>query len=144
MDIPRRQILKGGRLPGPEARVYQPILPQGGRFASVVLDLDLMVREGTVRFFAGNAELLGGKRLVLELERMLDEAHGRSEQAQEAAAEACAALAGMVLGVLQLRGLPVNDEQRARLQGCRDLDQLKRWAAKATTVSTVEDLLLEQ
>jgi predicted transposase YdaD len=41
-----------------------------------------------------------------------------------------------VLAVLEARGLRVSDEQRARIAGCTDLDELERWVRKAVTVKT--------
>lgn len=65
--------LRGFRLAG-ASRVYEPILPQGGRFASDVLGLDLTVHHGKLRFFHGTAPLLESEELVVQLESMLDEA----------------------------------------------------------------------
>ncbi|MCC6558102.1 MAG: Uma2 family endonuclease [Polyangiaceae bacterium] len=57
----------------PAPRVYEPILPQGGRFASSVLGLDLTVHGGRVRFFHGTAPLLAADELLGQLEAVVDE-----------------------------------------------------------------------
>jgi hypothetical protein len=47
-----------------------------------------------------------------------------------------------ILLVLQARGLPVTGEQQRRITGCTDLDQLKRWVARAVVVDAADDLFL--
>lgn len=86
---PVRRRLTGHRLPEPSARVYQPIVPQGGRWSSGVLGLDLAI-EGGLRFFAGTAPLLDASELVARLSAMLDDAVRRAE-AEARRAEALAA-----------------------------------------------------
>jgi hypothetical protein len=54
---------------------------------------------------------------------------GRQQGRSEGKAQA-------VLAVLEARGLRVSDEQRARVLGCTDLDELERWVRKAVTVKT--------
>ncbi|UQA56418.1 Uma2 family endonuclease [Polyangium aurulentum] len=68
-----RQELRGFRLPSADARIYQPIVPQGGRWASAVLGLDLSVLEGRLRFFHGGAPLSEAEELIGRLETMVDE-----------------------------------------------------------------------
>jgi hypothetical protein len=48
--------------------------------------------------------------------------------------------ADAIMLVLQARGLPVSAEQQARITGCADLDQLRRWVASAAVVSAAADL----
>lgn len=52
---------------------YEPILPQGGRWASRVLGLDLTMELGRVRFFAGSAPLPYAEELIVRLDRMVEE-----------------------------------------------------------------------
>src|SRR5262245_58266414 len=54
-----QQRIRAYRLPGPGPGRYQPVVPQGGRYPSAVLGLDLVVEGGTLRFFHGMAELFG-------------------------------------------------------------------------------------
>lgn len=54
----------------------------------------------------------------------------------EAAGEAKA-----ILLVLESRGLEVTPQQRARITGCTDLDQLSEWVSQAVHVSETDDLL---
>ena len=42
--------------------------------------------------------------------------------------------------MLHKRGIVLSDEQRARITGCTDLDQLERWAGRVLEVSTAEEL----
>lgn len=84
--------LRGYRLAPPSppgARVYRPILAQGGRYCSEVLGLDLMVDGLKLRFFQATAPLLEGQELIAKLGSMLDEvlAH-KAEAEQRAQAEA--------------------------------------------------------
>jgi len=71
-DWPQKTI-RGYRVPAGGGRVYKPILPQGGRWASQVLGLDLVLESGQLRFFAGNAPLLEADELVVRLNGMVDE-----------------------------------------------------------------------
>ena len=52
---------------------YEPVVPQGGRWASRVLGLDLAVELGRVRFFAGSAPLPYAEELIVRLDGMLEE-----------------------------------------------------------------------
>jgi Uma2 family endonuclease len=76
---------------GAAARTYAPILAQGGRYASQVLGLDLVVDGSTLRFFAGSAPLLEASELVVKLGGMLDEVLAHKREAEEARREAEAA-----------------------------------------------------
>ena len=89
--IPGKRLL-GYRLEPREARTYQPILPQAGRWRSEMLDLELAMEGKRVRFYRGNAEL----KLTSELARILAEnvdllqASATSEREAREAAEASA------------------------------------------------------
>ena len=85
---PLRRRITGFRLPQ-GARTYAPILPQGGRWTSTVLDLQLGLDEGRLRFFAGAAPLPHARELIDRLSSMVDEAVERAEEeAQRAQDEA--------------------------------------------------------
>lgn len=48
--------------------------------------------------------------------------------------------ADAIMLVLQARGLPITAEQQARISGCTDLNQLKRWVSRAAVVDATDDL----
>ena len=80
-----RMRLSGWRLPDPEARVYVPIVPQAGRFASTILQLDLALEEDRLRFFFGTAPLAEAEELVARLEKMVTDVSERAQQEAERA-----------------------------------------------------------
>lgn len=77
---PVRRRLLGYRLPESPPGAYEPILPQSGRWTSGVLDLDLTIDEGRLRFFAGSAALLDARELIGRLSSMVDDAVHRAEE----------------------------------------------------------------
>ena len=77
---PVRGRLLGYRLRGSGTAVYEPILPQQGRWSSRVLDLDLALDEGRLRFFHGSAPLLDARELIARLSSMVDDAVRRTEE----------------------------------------------------------------
>jgi Uma2 family endonuclease len=86
-DRKRRRIL-GYRLT-PTARSYTPIAPQAGRLRSEVLELDLTVEGGMLRFYHGTAPLLFMDELVGRLNAMVAElVDARDEAVRRAEAEA--------------------------------------------------------
>jgi Uma2 family endonuclease len=52
---------------------YQRLVPQKGSLRSTVLDLDLRVVNGRLRFFAGTAELPGASELIARLDKLFTE-----------------------------------------------------------------------
>ncbi|MBI3945195.1 MAG: hypothetical protein HY321_04695 [Armatimonadetes bacterium] len=60
------------------------------------------------------------------------EARGRVEAKAEA-----------VLAVLAARGIPVDDETRARVLACTDGAALDRWIARAAVVPSAEEVVAE-
>jgi Uma2 family endonuclease len=98
-----RLRLSGYRLPSPSARTYQPILPQGGRYACQVLGLELGIKEDRLRFFAGTASLLDADELVVSLESMLDNLEARMLAAEERAEEAERRLAEALAEIERLK-----------------------------------------
>ncbi len=86
---PVRRRLLGWALPAPTATAYAPIIPQEGRWSSTILELDLAIDDGRLRFFHGSAPLLDASELIAQLSRMVDEATRRAEEeARRAEAEA--------------------------------------------------------
>lgn len=86
LDIPKARLV-GFRLPSPSARRYEPILPQGGRWSSTVLELDLSLDDGKLCFLSGNAPLLESSALIDRLSRMVDGAVQRAEEQAQRAEE---------------------------------------------------------
>jgi Uma2 family endonuclease len=82
-----RLRLFGHRLPAPSARSYQRIVPQGGRYASQVLGLDLRIEGNKLRFFHGMAAIPEASELIASLEHMLDDVEARAIAAEERAVE---------------------------------------------------------
>lgn len=80
----RRGNLHGHRL---QDGRYTPILPQYGRYESVVLGLDLAIEGDRLRFLAGNAPLLDAGELIDRLGRELDSAAVRQAESDRAKAE---------------------------------------------------------
>lgn len=76
----RRLRLVGYRLPSAEARTYQPVLAQGGRLASRILGLELMVEDERLRFLLGGARLPDSAELIARLDASLDAAEQRAEE----------------------------------------------------------------
>jgi Uma2 family endonuclease len=74
-----RSRLLGWRLPRIGAPAYEAIVPQGGRWRSTVLDLDVCLEQGQLRFYDSNAPLLDARELVMRLSGMVDAAIGRAE-----------------------------------------------------------------
>lgn len=48
-----------------------------------------------------------------------------------------------ILSFLDARGLVVSDDQRQRILGCTDLEQLDKWVRRAATVSSTDELFVE-
>ncbi|MFV8750604.1 DUF2330 domain-containing protein [Nannocystaceae bacterium ST9] len=136
-----KQQLYGYRLELPEARRYQRIVPQSGRYHSTVLGLDLVLQGGSLRFYHGMGELIGSDELIDRLTDMVDSLEAKAEQAEAAfeqaeakavRAEASAELAKArldealassrenVLAFLAARRLACTDEIRDRVLTCDD------------------------
>ncbi len=86
--------LKGYRLPFAGARSYQPIVPQQGRFHSSVLEVDLSIEEGRLRFYDAGTLLLESDEIIGELEGMVDRLIRERERARLKEAELEAQLDG--------------------------------------------------
>jgi hypothetical protein len=86
-DAPRDR-LAGWRLREGVHR-YEPIVPNGGRWWSDVLQLDLAVEHGRLRFSYGAATVLDAREWIERLSAMVDDALRRAEeQSQRAEAQA--------------------------------------------------------
>jgi len=143
-----RQRVHGYRLPAPDARRYDRIVPQAGRFPSRVLGVDLAVQDGRLRFFDGMAELFGSEDLITRLTGMVEslEAKAEAEQAradaEQARAEAESAKARAVVDGVRdavaaaytARFGECPDALRAALAGCDDPTRLQ--AALIAVVTT--------
>lgn len=150
--------LRGWRLSSPRARVYTQLVPQGGMFPSFVLDLELGVTEGRLRFFKNLAMIPTSEELVGRLQKMTDAYQDRLEEAERRRQEAeriqeetsrrlesaRRGLAAMILRRLSERGLAPTDAQKAQITSCDDVTALLGWVDKAPSATTVEDLLAQQ
>lgn len=143
-----QQRIRGYRLPASGAKRYQPIVPQGGRYSSTVLGIDLAIEEGTLRFFHGMAELFGSADLIRRLSGMVreretkaDQAEAKADQAEARAEQAIAGLHVGILAALEARGLVVIDELRARVLGCDDPLTLQQWLLRALSATSAEEAL---
>ncbi len=158
----RASRLHGWRLPSAGARTYTQMVPQGGVFPSRILDLELGVAEGRLRFFKNLAQIPTSEELVGRLQKMsdvyqdqLDEAErarNESERArnesERARNEAVDRLESARAGVVELllrrlgeRGFTLTAEQRLQVTSCADFGRLLRWMEQASSVLTVEDAL---
>ncbi|MDC0681262.1 hypothetical protein [Sorangium atrum] len=147
-DIPRGH-LKGHRLPLMGERRYESIPSRAGRYRSEVLDLDLAVEAGRLRFYADTAELVTASELVGKLEGMIEAAEARieqeqarAEQEQARAEQAVGRLSAAILMLLDVRRIPASEEARGRILGETDVDVLGRWLQRAATAAAVEELFL--
>lgn len=83
----RKGDLHGFRLPSPERRVYERIVPQQGRLTSRVLGLDLTLSANRVRFLVGDATLPDASELLARLGDRLEDVMTRKEDAERRAEE---------------------------------------------------------
>lgn len=81
----KRGRLLGYALPTPDATIYQPILPQGGRWTSRVLGLDLALEVDRLRFFFGTAAVPESAELAARTEDLLSTAIANKEEAERRA-----------------------------------------------------------
>ncbi|MEZ4404901.1 MAG: Uma2 family endonuclease [Polyangiales bacterium] len=153
-DVPRRRIY-GFRLMASGLRTYSPMVPQAGVFHSEVLDLDITLVDGRLRFRAGGEDILDSAEIVERLEVHIDHLLAASEEAihrleeesrraEEESRRADAALARgraeALLVLLSARGLAVTDEARERVLACSNLATLDAWVRNAAAASTLDDV----
>ena len=79
LDLRQHRIV-GYRLDDTRSGTYVPVVPQGGRWASHVLGLDLVLEKGRVRFYAGSAPLLEADELIARLSSMVDDLVRNAEE----------------------------------------------------------------
>jgi Uma2 family endonuclease len=132
--------IRGFRLTGPGAKRYLPIVPQGGRYASAVLGLDLAVEGGKLRFFHGMAELFGSDDLIRRLTGMVREREAKAEGSEARAEQILAEMRASVLEVLEARGIAVAGELREGVDECEDPAELRRWLRRAMTATTADEV----
>jgi Uma2 family endonuclease len=151
----RAARLHGWRLPTAGARTYTQMVPQGGVFPSRILDLELGVADGRLRFFTNLAQIPTSEELVGRLQKMTDvyqdqldeaeRARNESERARDEAVDqlerARAGMVELLLRSLGERGFALTAEQRLQVTSCADVGRLLRWMEQASSAVTVEDIL---
>ena len=75
--------LFGWRLPSPETRTYESIVPQHGLYASAVLGLDVAMEVDRLRFYYGGAPVPESEDLIARLESMVSGLIHRRENAEQ-------------------------------------------------------------
>ncbi len=149
-----KQQLHGYRLEGSDATRYQRIVPQAGRYHSRVLDLDLVLQGGSLRFYQGMGELIGSEELIDRLTGMVESLESKAEQAEAKAAQAQSeaaqaqskvedALASSrenVLAFLAARQFAIDDEIRTQVLECDDLVLLARWLARTLSATSTREV----
>ncbi|HEU5077533.1 MAG TPA: Uma2 family endonuclease [Polyangiaceae bacterium] len=83
----RHLKLRGFRLPEGGGAQYEPVVPQGGRYVSHVLGLDLGIEGPRLRFYAGSAPLPDADDLIARLDGALAESQARAEEEARRAEE---------------------------------------------------------
>ncbi len=78
-----RASLYGWRLPFPEARTYEPIVPQHGLFPSVVLGLELGLEGDRLRFYYGMAPVPEADELIARLDEIVAQFVRRAQDAEQ-------------------------------------------------------------
>ena len=157
----RSGALRGWRLADPKAQSYAPIVPQGGYLRSQVLGLDLAVVHNRLRFFSNESMIPSESELVTRLQSLVDErqverddaarqrddatrqrddAARQRDDALDRMARVQATLARSVLETCRLRGVELDDRQRARVAAEGDVATLAVWAERAFEVTRGEDL----
>ena len=86
-DIPRRRVL-AYRLADPAIRIYTPVVPQGGRYRSEVLGLDVALEDGKVRFYDGDRRLLDPDERAEALHDALNDEQMLRQEAEQARRDA--------------------------------------------------------
>ncbi|MEO5729241.1 MAG: Uma2 family endonuclease [Byssovorax sp.] len=135
-----RQQIHGYRLTDPGSKRYQRIVPQGGRYSSKVLGIDMVIQGGTLRFFQGSAELISSEDLIGRLTGMVEELESKAQQAEAKAEQATAGLREGILAVLDARGIACPDDARERLMACDDPPVLQRWLARAKSAGSAAEV----
>ncbi|MBX3232277.1 MAG: Uma2 family endonuclease [Labilithrix sp.] len=98
-----RARLKMYRLPSANARVYDPVVPQAGRYPSRVLGLDLALEDDHLRFFHGTVALPEADDMIRELGKMVDDLVAKRETAEQRADDAERRLAEALAEIERLK-----------------------------------------
>ncbi|MCY1075293.1 Uma2 family endonuclease [Archangium sp. miwbw1] len=83
-----RERLEAYRLPAPEARRYERIPLEAGRYRSEVLGLEFELAGGKLRLWVGNALLLESHELLEQEQRLREEEERRRQAAERGREEA--------------------------------------------------------
>lgn len=142
--------LHGYRLPNVTARVYQPIVPQAGRYESNVLGLELVLEGDRLRFQRGNALLLEADELIRRLEENLERAEASSVQRAREAEErlhefeqrARKTQRSILQRIVAARGLTLSEAEQARIEGCEDIDVINRWIDAALSATSTAEIFI--
>jgi len=134
----KKQDLFGYRLPSPEARRYQRIIPQGGRHASAVLGLDLALLNDKLEFFYGMSQVFGSDDLIAHLQSMLDSLDAKAVKAE------AKGLRDTLLAIAQARGLVCSEFEREKLHACQDPVILQRWMARTAIASSMAEVFADE
>lgn len=137
----KEQRLIGHRLPTVDARRYQRIIPQGGRYRSEILGLDLAVVEEKLEFFHGMAEIFGSEDLIARLESMMSSLEAKAADAEAKAAQAIKSLRESVLAIAKARGLTCSDEEQEKILLCEDPAILQQWLVRVAIAASMADVL---
>ena len=150
----RRGVLRGWRLPTSGATVYQPVVPQHGYLHSKVLGLELAVVGQRLRFFVNGSLVPDAEELVARLQSIADERLTALDDAERQRADAerqrddvldrlaryQVTFARTLLELLRLRGLALSPAQHARIVAEPEGDALERWAERALTATTADEV----
>jgi Uma2 family endonuclease len=137
----RSKRLRGWHLANVGASAYTQLVPQGGVFPSRVLDLELGVAEGRLRFFKNLAQIPTSEELVGRLQKMTDVYQDQLEVAVERLESARTGVIELLLRRLSERGLALTEEQRTQVLTCEDFARLLRWLERASSAPTSEEVL---
>lgn len=138
-----KQQIYGYRLASPGDHRYQRVVPQSGRYHSMVLGLDLVVQRGSLCFYQGMAELIGSGDLIDRLTGMVESLEAKAEHAEAKVEQAVASMRENVLAVLAARAVPGTQDARARVMSCDDLTLLQRWLVRALSATSAGDIFTE-
>ncbi len=136
----RKGTLQGHQLL-PGGGDYVPVpLTQWGRMHSQVLGLDLVAEGGTLRFYAGSAELLESGQLLIKMRDLFEAARQHAQEAEADGANLAASLAASILALLEARSVALDPEEHVRITECRDAAQLTQWATRAAKATQARDI----
>jgi hypothetical protein len=103
---------------------------------STLAELHEFVRELGPR---GEEALIIAANGLLAEDRANDQAEGRAQGRAEGRLDG---YADAIVRVLGARGLPVTNEQRGRILGCRDPEILNAWLVRSATATSVHDVFV--